>query len=30
MEIAKEWKDYEIIDMADRRKIRTLGKCYSY
>lgn len=28
MELADEWKDYEILDMAERRKIRTLGKYY--
>ena len=26
MKLANEWKDYEILDMADRRKTRTLGK----
>ena len=26
MKIADDWKDYEILDMAERRKIRTLGK----
>ena len=29
MELADDWKDYEILDMAERRKIRALGKLYS-
>jgi len=29
MKLADNWKDYEILDMADRRKIGTLGRLYS-
>ncbi len=25
MELAKDWKDYEILDMAERRKTRKMG-----
>lgn len=28
MKLANDWNDYEILDMADRRKVRTLGKYY--
>ena len=28
MELANNWNDYEILDMAERRKIRALGKYY--
>lgn len=30
MILADDWEDYEILDMAERRKIRTLGKyCFN-
>ena len=28
MEIARNWKDYEILDMSDGEKIRAIKKCY--